>query len=109
MRPLNHKFKARNKYSAKPTWRDGMWFGSQREARYYDQLILGKRAGVVIQFLRQVPFHLPGNIVYRCDFEVFYSDGTVRFVDVKGVRTKSFIRNKKQVEELYDPIEIEEV
>ena len=52
-----------------------------------------------------MPFHLPGNIKYVVDFVEFWRDGTVTFTDVKGRRTKDYIRNKKQVQALY-PVEI---
>lgn len=100
--------KFKNKFNAKKTVRDGMIFHSQKEARYYDQLVLAKKSGLVLFFLRQVPFHLPGNVKYVLDFQIFYADGYVRFVDVKGVRTPQFIKNKKMVEALF-PIIIEEV
>jgi len=67
-----------------------------------------KKGGIVLFWLRQVPFHLPGNVTYKVDFQVFYADGTIRFIDVKGMRTPGFIRNKKMVEALY-PVEIEEI
>lgn len=98
---LRHKFKARQAV------RDGYKFHSQKEARYYDKLVLARKSGDLVMFLRQVPFHLPGNVVYRLDFMEYWADGTVRCVDVKGHRTKEFIRAKKQVEALY-PVEIQE-
>ena len=55
----------------------------------------------------QVPFHLPGNVKYVVDFQVFMTDGTVKFIDVKGHRTPQYIAKKKMVEALY-PVEIEE-
>jgi len=98
----------RHKFNAKPAVRDGYKFASTKEAKYYDELILWQKAGVVLFFLRQVPFHLPGNVTYRVDFQVFMEDGTIRFIDVKGYRTDIYILKKKLVESLY-PIEIEEV
>jgi hypothetical protein len=89
-----------------PTHRDGQRFDSKAEARYYDGLVLLKQGGEVVFFLRQVPFHLPGGVTYRCDFQVFYADGTVAFVDVKGMETPEFRTKKRLVESLY-PIEIE--
>ncbi len=105
----------KHKYHASPTESHGIRFDSKREARYYDVLLLRVRAGDVIQFLRQVPFHLPGGVRYVCDFLEFHRDGTVHFVDVKAWNekkqafylTKEFIRNKKMVEDLYAPIKIE--
>jgi hypothetical protein len=98
----------RNKYNAKKTQVDGITFDSVKEAEYYRRLKIRREIGEVIMFLRQVPFDLPGNVKYRCDFQEFWSDGTVHHIDVKGRRTKSYIRAKKQVEALY-PITIEEV
>ena len=102
--------KMRHKFNAKPTkrtWEDGteINFQSTKEATYYDKLVLAKKSGELVFFLRQVPFALPGNIKYTCDYVEFWSDGIVRFVDVKGRRTKEYIRAKKQVEALY-PVEI---
>ena len=102
MRRAYHKFKA------KPTISGGFRFDSKKEAKYYDQLIFEQKAGYVLFFLRQVPFHLPGGVVYRVDFQVFTCDGKVKFIDVKGYRTPEYITKKKMVEALY-PIEIEEV
>lgn len=98
--------KAKPKYNAKPTEVDGIRFDSRKEARYYNNLVLRQKANEVLFFLRQVPFHLPGKATYRVDFMEFHSDGSVHFVDVKGVKTKDFILKKKLVESLY-PVEIE--
>lgn len=97
----------RHKFGAIQTMRDGQKFQSKKEARYYDQLKLKVKANIVFFFLRQVPFHLPGGVTYRVDYQVFNTDGTVEFIDVKGHRTKDFIRNKKLVEALY-PVKIKE-
>lgn len=97
----------RSKYNAQPTTIDGIKFPSKKEARYYailKQLVDEKK---VLYFLRQVPIHLPANIRYVCDFVVFYPDGSVRYIDSKGVKTPIYILKKKQVESLY-PIRIEE-
>lgn len=104
------RFKLRqvNKYNAKKTEVDGYKFDSTKEAKYYVELKLrAETGGDVLMFLRQVPFHLPGNTTYRVDFQVFYHSGEIAFIDVKGHRTKSYIRAKKQVEALY-PVVIEE-
>jgi hypothetical protein len=97
-----------NKYHNKPCTRDGMKFHSQAEAKYYDQLVHLKREGFVSFFLRQCPMHLTAGIKYVVDFVVFYTDGQVEFIDVKGQSTPLYIMKKKQVEHLY-PIEIKEV
>ncbi len=97
-----------HKYRAKPTEADGIKFQSKKEAAYYQELKLRQVAGDIVFFLRQVPLHLPGNIRYVVDFVTFNADGTVHFIDVKGMRTAMYITKKKIVEATY-PIEIEEV
>ena len=101
MRLYGHKFKA------KRTECDGIKFASKKEATYYQELQLRKKAGEVLFFLRQVPLHLPGNVKYVCDFQVFITNGEVEFIDVKGFRTPQYIKLKKMVEAVY-PIEIKE-
>lgn len=98
----------RHKYNAVRTEYDGIKFSSKKEADYYRQLKTYQDGGYVIFFLMQVPFHLPGKAKYICDFQVFYADGTVRFVDVKGMETPMFKMKKKMVESLY-PVTIETV
>ena len=96
-----------HKYHAKPTEINGIRFASKKEAKYYTELLIRRdQLKEVVFFLRQVPFHLPGNVKYVVDFQEFHADGTVHFIDVKGMKTKDFIMKKKMVEDLY-PIEIE--
>lgn len=97
----------RHKFGAVRTERDGIKFQSKKEARYFDFLQLEQKAGRVLFFLRQVPFHLPGGVIYRVDFQVFFRHGDVLFIDVKGMRTPEYITKKKLVEALY-PVTIEE-
>lgn len=101
-----HKKEVRHKFNAKITERDGYKFHSKKEANRYDQLIMLQRSGEVLFFLRQVPLHLPGNVTYRVDFLVFWTDGHVSVEDVKGFITPQFIDKRKMVEALY-PIKIE--
>ncbi len=105
---VKHNMVKRSKYGAKPTEVDGIRFDSKAEARHYSKLKLLVVAGDVLFFLRQVPIHLPGKTKYVVDFQEFWADGTVRFVDVKGMETQVFKLKKRQVEELY-PFEIEVV
>lgn len=95
-----------HKYNAVKVEFDGIRFDSKKEGKYYNELKLRVQAGEVIFFLRQTPFHIGGGTAYRVDFQEFHSDGTVHFIDVKGFKTKEFIKAKKQVEALY-PVEIE--
>jgi len=96
----------KHKFHAKPTSRYGIHFDSQKEARYYDTLILRQKAGEVLFFLRQIPFDLPGGVKHRIDFMEFWSDGTVHVVEIKGYDTPAGKMKRKMVESLY-PITIE--
>lgn len=100
--------RVKHKYNAISQEVDDIKFPSKKEARYYAELKLRQRGGEIIFFLMQVPFHLPGGIKYICDFVEFHLDGTVHFVDVKGVMTPEFRLKKKLVEATY-PVEIEVV
>lgn len=100
---MKHKFKAI------PTTVGENWFGSKKEAKRFCELQILQKSGEVLFFLKQTPFHLPGKIKYLCDFMVFWKDGNITFEDVKGMRTRSFIDKKKQVEEIYQPVKITEI
>lgn len=95
----------KHKFNAVAVEYDGIRFDSKKEGRYYQELKLRVVAGEVIFFLRQTPFHIEGG-TYRVDFQEFHSDGTVHFIDVKGMQTPAFKKSKKQVESKY-PVKIE--
>ena len=64
-----------------------------------------QQSGEVLFFLRQPMFELHAGVKYYADFQVFYTDGHVEFVDTKGLDTDISKLKRKQVEEKY-PIEI---
>jgi hypothetical protein len=96
---VKHKFKAVR------CELDGIKFPSKLEANFYLNLKLRQKSGEVIFFLRQVPFWCGGGVKYIVDFQIFLADGTVEFVDTKGMDTPLSIAKRKIVENLY-PIEI---
>lgn len=100
MKRFGHKFKA------KSVTDDGHRFPSTLEWKYFKHLQLLQKAGEVVFFLKQVPFHLPGGIKYVVDYQVFYNDGRVSFVDVKGMETETFKIKHKIVEDIY-PVKID--
>ena len=95
MSRFGHKFKAKQVID------DGHNFPSTLEWKYFKHLQLLQNSGEVVFFLRQVPIHLPGGVKYVVDYQVFYSDGKVRFIDVKGLETETFKIKRKIVEDLY--------
>lgn len=100
MRKFGHKFKAKRVDD------NGDKFPSTLEWKYFKHLQLLQKSGEVVFFLRQVPFHIPGGVKYVVDYQVFYADGSVSFVDVKGFSTETFRIKSKIVEDLY-PVKIE--
>ena len=87
------------KYGNRFTIVDGIKFDSKKEAQYYRDLVLRKRAHDILDFkikpkqVLQEGFRIQGKaiqaITYTPDF-VVYRDRKTEFVDVKGVRTESF-------------------
>jgi len=97
-----------SKYRSKRVRVDGILFDSSKEANRYCELKILRDEGSVKIFFRQVPVDLPGGIIYRLDFLVFWKNGEVSHEDTKGFRTPEYKLKKKQVEALY-PIKIEEL
>ena len=105
---IRHRLKKKkHKYNAKAAVVDGIRFDSGKEARYYSDLKIRQMAGEVLGWLRQVPIHLPGGTVLRVDFLEFHTDGTVHFVDVKGMVTDAFKIKKREAEHTYPWLVIE--
>ena len=85
-----------NKYkNQKVLTSDGFVFDSRKEARRYDQLLLMKRQGLIINFERQVKFILLESVPklfrsksYVADFVVEYADGRKEVEDVKSDFTR---------------------
>lgn len=98
----------RHKFHAKPTECDGIHFSSKKEAKRYTELKLLQNTSEVLFYLRQVPFHLPGNVRYVCDFMVFWANGEITIEDVKGMKLPLYEAKKKILEATY-PIEITEI
>lgn len=90
-----------NKYGNTHTSRGDKNFKSKLEARYYDYLCMMKNVGKVRTFFRQVPIDLAGSKKYFCDFVVFYEEGEVEFIDVKGSKTQLYLLKKDEVEALH--------
>lgn len=98
-------FYKKPKYNAQITKSGDKVFSSKLEASYFRHLEVLQKTGEVLFFIRQTRFDLPGSIKYFLDFTVFYCNGEVEFIDVKGFDTDISKLKRKQVEDLY-PIEI---
>lgn len=101
--------KAAHKFHAKPTTINSIRFDSKLEAKYYAQLLLLKRAGEVIGFLRQVPLHFECGSTYRLDFLVFLADGSCQAIEVKGMETPEYKIKKKLIDLEYPWLDLKVV
>lgn len=96
----------RHKFNAKPVYIDSKRWDSTLEYKYALHLELLKKTGEILYYHDHVNIRLPGGTKYEVDFLVFYTDGTVKYIDVKGFETDSFKIKKREVEAIY-PFEIE--
>ena len=90
---------ARNKYKVSPPSErrfNGRTYGSKAEMRYAEQLYVLRDNGHIIEFVEQPRLWLgvPENI-YVPDFLVIPAEDDPYYVDVKGVETAKFKRDKK--------------
>lgn len=88
-------FRTVSKYRAKRTGE----YASRREAQFAAELAVQKQAGVVLDWLEQVGIKLAPGVKYVVDFQVFMADGSVRFVEIKGVQTPVWRIKLKLLEE----------
>lgn len=109
-----------NKYNAKKVTVNNTQFDSMKEARYYISLLACRNAVNPSERVERIAMQKRYDMIvngkncgfYKLDFEVEYSDGTIKCVDVKGCRKGAgyqlFRLKKKIIEALYN-IEIVEV
>jgi len=105
---INLTVNKQQKYRSQCVFVDDIRFDSKKESNYYSRLKLAQSSGELLYFLRQVPIHLDGGVKYRVDFLEFWKNGDIRYVDVKGFRTKEYLLKKKLIEAKY-PIKIIEI
>lgn len=96
----------RHKFNARPVVIDGKRWDSTLEYQYMLHLELLKKCGKVLYYHDHVNIRLTGGTKYEVDFLVFYTDGSVKYIDVKGMETNVFKIKKREVEAIY-PFQIE--
>ena len=87
----------KHKYNARKTVVDGISFDSKAEAEYYIHLKYLQSINVVRSFYLQPVINILPNFKYdgktirkmdyRLDFKIEYTDGTVEYIDIKGMAT----------------------
>lgn len=96
-----------SKYRNEPVVVDGQRFDSKAEAKHYTRICC--HLGQIKLVLRQVPFRLPGGVVYRADFLIVWKHGEIEVQEVKGCWTEAAKIKWKQVKELYPNVRFTEV
>ena len=103
--------KSRNKYNAKKSNYNGVWYHSNFEAKYAEELDWRLKAKEITSWERQVkiPLDVYGKHIcnYYIDFKVYYPDGTVEYVEVKGFETQLWAMKWKLFEAIFNEIEPE--
>ena len=70
-------------------------YDSRLEAKHGAEYVAMKKAGLILDVERQVPFKLHAGIIYKCDFLITHLDGSREAVDSKGMETDAFKLKKK--------------
>ena len=106
----------KNKYRNHKTKVDGITFDSKKEADYYCQLKLLKRAGEIKDFGLQQRYELlptfrkngitHRSITYVADFVIENNDGTTDIVDTKGFENQVFKIKQKLFEYMYPELKL---
>lgn len=105
-----------NKYNNKEVVIDGIKFDSKHEAEYYlllkRELAEGKIKGFELQekFELQPAFKKYGKshraITYTVDFSIYYLDGEVEHIDIKGMSTQASEMRRKMFDYLYPNLKL---
>jgi hypothetical protein len=87
-----HKtFFKKNKYNAKKVLLDGMKFDSISEGDFYLELLQQKNCGLIkeIQCQAKEEFYIYDKFIcnYYVDFKIEHNDGTIEYIEHKGMAT----------------------
>lgn len=99
--PADRKRPRRSKFGAVKVRADDQIFDSKLEYDCYCWLLFRKLAGEILFFVRQVPFHLEGGVVYKADFLCVLPAAAGahhhEVWDAKGLDLQDSINKRKQV------------
>lgn len=94
-----------NKYHAKSSIYNGIYYHSQLEAAYAQELDLRLKAKDIKKWERQIPLDLSVNGFKICryimDFRLTHNDGSVELVETKGFETDVWRMKFKLLEAIY--------
>jgi hypothetical protein len=93
--------KKRSKYNAQKRKVDNIIFDSIAEANYYGKLKGLKQSGEILHIDIHPVFTLTASIKYIADFMIFYKNGKIEVIDVKGMKTRDFKLKEKLFNEIH--------
>jgi hypothetical protein len=99
------RYQRPNKYNAKKTLCRDHWHPSKLEARVCGELYLRKLANDIKDFERQkrVRLEIDGCYIGTCipDFYVTHNDGSVEFVEAKGMELPKWTKDWRILQHMY--------
>lgn len=98
--------KKKNKYSNEKTEVCGIFFDSKKEAKRYKELLILLKTGVIGLLECQISYELNEggtySLKYIADFRyVLCATGVVVVEDVKGFKTREFIKKKRLMKKVH--------
>ena len=101
---VEKKVKKRSKYNNVKVELDGHVFASTKECNVYIQLRMLLRANEISDLRLQVPYQLneggTHSLKYIADF-LYVEKGIEKVVDVKGFRTKTYLKKKRLMKKIH--------
>ena len=96
------RFSKRHKYNAQKTKVDNFTFDSKMEADYYKMLKLKMRL-TVIKHIDVHPIVTIEGIRWKIDFIIYYPNGKIEAIDIKGFQTAQF-KDRRKLFDILHPL-----
>jgi hypothetical protein len=113
---VDNKKITKPKYKAKKVFIDDIKFDSRLEADFYLHALILKQEGIIESFELQPVYILQPSFVknekkiqpikYIADFKVYYTNGEVEIIDVKGMTTPDFAIKRKMFEYIFPKLHL---
>ncbi len=99
----------KSKYNNVSSCYNGYYYQSKFEASYAQELDLRIKCKDIKKWERQVviPIYLHGKLItnYKMDFKVYHNDGSIEYVETKGLADYAFMLRWKMVEAVINATE----
>ena len=112
LKAMEKPLEKKQKYNSKGTWTDGLYFRSQIELKYYQELKLLKINNQIAGFILQPEFILQETsdgsraITYKADFMILNNNQTFEIIDTKGYEPAEWKRTLKLFKAKYPNVKL---